>query len=331
MLQKFTICWHPRTDVCYLIHVGFFELSLESFGAKFRMLRFSKATTPTACTVFIQFQTNCLQSMTIGGIQAVTFLVMCQFKIFYGMLLALKKTPLQTHSHMRFFYGNVMWTTQRWFGWTPFWKTLPTILTLYTWPSNLHERKRQRSHLQSLMPRSRGTIQGSYLSQCIESPHTWTSTCNTAATNHYNINFGLSGPWSTVAKPSARTKLARTTRSTMSGKYSVCRDVPRKPGKQPPLPMLDQNALRQRSQEVLREVLPSLMWVSSVTDNMARLFCKAGVTIHIRPYTTIQPSVVRPKDRLQKCEQSGLVYHVSCTDCQATGLHRRDRAPTGYI
>ncbi len=32
-----------------------------------------------------------------------------------------------------------------------------------------------------------------------------------------------------------------------------------------------------------------------------------------------------PKDKVQKCDQSGLVYHVSCADCQATYIGETER------
>ncbi len=65
--------------------------------------------------------------------------------------------------------------------------------------------------------------------------------------------------------------------------------------------------------------------MGKVTDNIARLFRQSGVTTHIRPYNTIRSSLVRPKDKVQKCEQSGLVYHVSCADCQATYIGETER------
>ncbi len=94
---------------------------------------------------------------------------------------------------------------------------------------------------------------------------------------------------STVATPSARTKLPKTMRYHHVRKVLNVSGYSKKAWKVAPLPTLDQQALRQRSQEVLREVLPSLMWVRSATTS---LDCSVR-QVWLDPHTTVQHHLVQ--------------------------------------
>ena len=66
------------------------------------------------------------------------------------------------------------------------------------------------------------------------------------------------------------------------------------------------------------------------------------ITTHVKPQNTIRSQLVAPKDRTNKLEKSGMVYHIECTDCpsQYTGEsarplrarleeHKRSSSPVG--
>ena len=62
-----------------------------------------------------------------------------------------------------------------------------------------------------------------------------------------------------------------------------------------------------------------------VTEAIARNIRKAGVTTHIRPFNTIRGRLVHPKDQLDRLDQAGVVYKISCNDCDATYVGETER------
>ena len=61
----------------------------------------------------------------------------------------------------------------------------------------------------------------------------------------------------------------------------------------------------------------SLPYVGQCTDALAKRIRKAGVAVHMRPTNTIRSRLVHPKDRVEKQDKCGVVYHISCEDCNA--------------
>ena len=68
-----------------------------------------------------------------------------------------------------------------------------------------------------------------------------------------------------------------------------------------------------------------LPFVGPVTEAIARNIRKAGVTTHIRPFNTIRGRLVHPKDQLDRLDQAGVVYKISCNDCDATYVGETER------
>ena len=69
----------------------------------------------------------------------------------------------------------------------------------------------------------------------------------------------------------------------------------------------------------------TLPYVGPVSQAVARTIRKAGVAVHLRPYNTIRGSLVHPKDKLDKKDKAGLVYHIKCADCSATYVGETER------
>ena len=68
-----------------------------------------------------------------------------------------------------------------------------------------------------------------------------------------------------------------------------------------------------------------LPYVGPVTEAIARNIRKAGVTVHIKPFNTIRERLVHPKDKLDRLDQAGVVYKISCNDCDATYVGETER------
>ena len=87
----------------------------------------------------------------------------------------------------------------------------------------------------------------------------------------------------------------------------------------------------------------SIPYVPGVSDAIARNIRKAGVTVHMKPSNTIRSRLVRPKDKVDKMEQSGCVYQIKCDDCDSNYVgetsrrlseriseHHRSSSPVGH-
>ena len=87
----------------------------------------------------------------------------------------------------------------------------------------------------------------------------------------------------------------------------------------------------------------TLPYVPAVSDALARNIRKAGVAVHLKPINTIRSRLVRPKDKIDKLEQSGCVYHIKCDNCDSHYVgetsrrlseriseHHRSSSPVGH-
>ena len=68
-----------------------------------------------------------------------------------------------------------------------------------------------------------------------------------------------------------------------------------------------------------------LPYVGPMTQAIARNFRQAGVTTHIKPCNTIRGRLVKPKDKLDRLDQAGVVYKIECQDCTATYVGETER------
>ena len=87
----------------------------------------------------------------------------------------------------------------------------------------------------------------------------------------------------------------------------------------------------------------TLPYVGGLTEPIARLMRKAGVSAHARPHSTLRSLLVNPKDKDEPQDKCGVVYHLSCKDCDAQYIgeteralrhrlkeHHRDASPVGH-
>ncbi|CAH1245983.1 Hypp7622 [Branchiostoma lanceolatum] len=70
----------------------------------------------------------------------------------------------------------------------------------------------------------------------------------------------------------------------------------------------------------------TLPFVAGVTEAISRKIRKAGVAVHSRPHTTIRRLLVAPKDKDSTEYKCGVVYHLSCEDCDAQYVGETERA-----
>ena len=70
----------------------------------------------------------------------------------------------------------------------------------------------------------------------------------------------------------------------------------------------------------------SLPYVGQVTDALAKRIRKAGVAVHLRPTNTIRSRLVHPKDKVEKLQKCGVVYQISCEECNANYVGETARA-----
>ena len=50
-----------------------------------------------------------------------------------------------------------------------------------------------------------------------------------------------------------------------------------------------------------------------LSDNISRLMCKAGVSVHLRPYSIMKSMLVHLKDMVSKLDKTGVVYQIQCS------------------
>ena len=58
--------------------------------------------------------------------------------------------------------------------------------------------------------------------------------------------------------------------------------------------------------------------MSGITESLQRLFRSHGISTHVKPQNTIRSLLVAPKDKADKKDKCGTVYHVSCKDCTSS-------------
>ena len=87
----------------------------------------------------------------------------------------------------------------------------------------------------------------------------------------------------------------------------------------------------------------TLPYVGPFTEAVARNIRQSGIQVHLRPTNTIRQRLVHPKDKVDKMEQSGVVYKIQCNDCDSSYVgeterrlkkriqeHRRTSSPVGH-
>ena len=87
----------------------------------------------------------------------------------------------------------------------------------------------------------------------------------------------------------------------------------------------------------------TIPYIGSVTESIYRLIRKTDVTAHGKPHTTINSILVAPKDKDHPQDKCGVVYQLTCQDCEASYIgemertlkqrlkeHQKDSSPVGH-
>ncbi|XP_072041346.1 uncharacterized protein [Amphiura filiformis] len=69
--------------------------------------------------------------------------------------------------------------------------------------------------------------------------------------------------------------------------------------------------------ETSRGFTITLPYLEGTSEQLRRAFKTAGVPTAFKPYRTLRQTLVSPKDKVDKLKQSGTVYEISCSDCDA--------------
>ena len=80
-----------------------------------------------------------------------------------------------------------------------------------------------------------------------------------------------------------------------------------------------------------------------MSDAIARVLRKSGIIVHMKPYNTLRGRLVHPKDKVPKEDKSGVVYHITCGECESSYVgeterslkkrlteHKRSSSPVGH-
>ncbi len=63
-----------------------------------------------------------------------------------------------------------------------------------------------------------------------------------------------------------------------------------------------------------------------MTEPISRLIRKTGVAAHAKPHTTIRSILVAPKDKDHPQDKCGVVYQLTCQDCESSYIGETERA-----
>ena len=67
-----------------------------------------------------------------------------------------------------------------------------------------------------------------------------------------------------------------------------------------------------------RVPLIALPYIKGLSENLQRLFKNHNISTYHKPFNSIRNNLVKPKDKIQKEQQCGLIYHITCKDCDET-------------
>ena len=70
----------------------------------------------------------------------------------------------------------------------------------------------------------------------------------------------------------------------------------------------------------------TLPYVGHLSDAVARVLRKSGVSVHMKPYNTLRSKLVHPKDKVEPKDKTGVVYHIKCKDCDSSYVGETERA-----
>ena len=62
----------------------------------------------------------------------------------------------------------------------------------------------------------------------------------------------------------------------------------------------------------------ALPYINGLSENIQRLFRSHNISSYHKPFNTLRNNLVKPKDNIPKEQQCGVVYHITCKDCNNT-------------
>ena len=69
-----------------------------------------------------------------------------------------------------------------------------------------------------------------------------------------------------------------------------------------------------------------LSYVREISEQLRRVFRSFDIPVYFKPTNTLRQLLVLPKDKVEKGKVVGLVYHITCDDCDATYVGEMERA-----
>ena len=70
----------------------------------------------------------------------------------------------------------------------------------------------------------------------------------------------------------------------------------------------------------------TLPYIGGVTEPISRLIRETGVAAYAKPHTTIRSILVATKDKDHPQDKCGVVYQLTCHDCEASYIGETERA-----
>ena len=70
----------------------------------------------------------------------------------------------------------------------------------------------------------------------------------------------------------------------------------------------------------------TLPYIGCLTEPISHLIRKTGFSAHAKPHTTIRSILVAPKDQDHPQDKCGVVYQLTCHDCEASYIGETERA-----
>ena len=70
----------------------------------------------------------------------------------------------------------------------------------------------------------------------------------------------------------------------------------------------------------------TIPYVKNISEQVAKVYKKAGITSAMRPHKKIRSMVVHAKDKIPKDRTNGVVYQVPCKNCDQVYIGETSRA-----
>lgn len=83
---------------------------------------------------------------------------------------------------------------------------------------------------------------------------------------------------------------------------------------------------KEKQDGVKRNAMAVIPYVQGVSEAVARVYKRHGVTTAMRPFQTIRSLVVHPKDKLDKNETTECVYRIPCKSCEKVYIGETGRS-----